>query len=68
MDILKRQPSQPYSDSDTTNTHTHTTRTLLTYINLAQIILSVLHILTDTVNHIFKNLIFYNFTVACMWK
>lgn len=63
MHILQRQPSKPYSDGDTKNTHT----ALLTHINLAQIILSVFHILTDIVNHIFKNLIFYNCTVAWLY-
>jgi hypothetical protein len=55
-DILQRQLSQPYSDGDTTNTHAPSTQTLSNQLNLAQIILSVFYILTDTVNHIFKNL------------
>jgi hypothetical protein len=33
---------------------THRTRTLLTHVNLAQIILSILYTLTYTVNHIIK--------------
>jgi hypothetical protein len=70
-DILQRQPSQPYSDGDTTNkqtnkqTHTHTTNTSHPY--KFSTILSVFHILTDIVNHIFQNLVFYNCTVAWLY-